>query len=279
MSAILQALQKNNLSQATNSAPMFAEENSGSLLWKILASLAVLTIIGLLSTLIYLQLYPRHEAPQPVANITKLRPVTPHSNIVKVSFDTQPIAPLPATPRKVVTEQPKQPVTVATVKAPARGSEEDPLVYSLTPDKSKLILPTKTVDSSDNSESAEDIDYEAVPDDLKKRFELALMLTEMEDSPEDVEYTNEPDDNLDGSDIRQMSSSFQRKVAPISYESHMYSSLLADRWIRINGETLKEGDFDSTGELELLEIEPQRSVFRVQRQSFSLESLTDWKGY
>jgi len=59
----------------------------------------------------------------------------------------------------------------------------------------------------------------------------------------------------------------------------MYSTVAADRWIRINGETLKEGDFDSRGEVELVEILPNQSVFRFGTQSFTLESLMDWQGY
>ena len=76
-----------------------------------------------------------------------------------------------------------------------------------------------------------------------------------------------------------MSRGFQEKVPAIQYNSHMYSSVPEDRWIRINGKTLKEGGFDNTGLLELIEIQPQRSIFRLGRQSFSIEALTDWKGY
>jgi len=117
-----------------------------------------------------------------------------------------------------------------------------------------------------------------VSEELKKRFELALLLNPIEEQSEIIE-NNDEEIFSDGTDIHQMSSGFQNKVSPISYEAHVYSSIVEDRWIRINGERLIEGDFDSSGQLQLIEIQPQRSIFRVERQSFSLESLDDWKGY
>jgi len=274
MSTILHALQKNKLDQAIHSASMPTADTNITL-FKVGISIALLVIISLLSTLIYLQLNPHNETAPVATNITQLEQLTNRSNLVKVSFEAQPLAPTAS--QEVVTPTPSQEIKVVTAErpqvAPSTPPQQEALLVADTP---KTTERSKTID---NHNSEQEINYEEVPEDIKKRFELALMLTEMEDSPEDVALTSEPDENIDGSDIRQMSTSFQRKVAAIHYDSHMYSSVLNDRWIRINGETLKEGDFDSTGELELLEIQPQRSIFRVQRQSFSLESLTDWQGY
>lgn len=265
MSTILQALQKSKLDQAIHSTPMVSVDNKLHF-WKVAISLAMLVIIFLLSTLIYLQLNPQNKALQVLDNNTKLIPLTEQKKIVKVIFDTQPIAPIVPivpTPEKIITA-----VKVESAIMPLENKTQ------------QVINEAKIVD---NDGAMQELDYDQVPSELKRRFELATLLTEMEKEDINLDQSNDYNEinNVidDGSDIRQMNSTFQQSVPVMLYDAHMYSSVIADRWIRINGETLKEGQFDSSGKIELIEIQPQRSIFRLQRQSFSLESLTDWKGY
>ena len=253
MSTILQAMQKNSLEQVTNSALVSKQPQY----WKVAVSIALFIIIALLSTLIYLQVVTQ----QPLLSGTQ---PTTSNNLVRVSFDTQ------ALPEPLPKEQPIEITAIENTPRP-QPKVEQPVIEIPTP-----IVNDEVVD---DVKTEQDIDYEQIPNDLKERFELALLLEDIEENQGNDDIIELEEEASDGSDIRQMSSNFQHKVAPISYEAHMYSSKLEDRWIRINGEELKEGQFDSSGELELIEIQPQRSIFRVQRQSFSLESLTDWQGY
>ena len=118
-----------------------------------------------------------------------------------------------------------------------------------------------------------DLDYSTVSASLKERFELALLASE--NSPPPVQEAPP----VDNRDLHEMSDSFQSLVPIINYEAHMYSSDLNERWIRINGERMVEGMQFKDTQLKLVEIEPNKSIFRLGRQSFTLESLTDWKGY
>jgi len=268
MSTILQALQKNKLEQVGSQIPIMASQPTLPI-WKIAVSMALVIIIALLSTLIYLQLNPVAEVTHPVA-LTP--PVTPP--ITKIEFVTQPLMPLPVAP----TQRAIIPAETLEIKTSINNIALAPPVISpiTQPPQSQVTEPSLAT-----SDEIQPLDYDEVPDELKKRFEQALLLTDLEDEQtqdQDSEQAEE-DRNDDGSDIHQMSSAFQRNVAPISYDSHVYSTRSEERWIRINGEILKEGEFDSSGELQLIEIQPQRSIFRVQRQSFSLGSLTDWLGY
>lgn len=260
MSTILQAQQKNKLEQA-GGPPLIIQKNTNIQLWKVLLGIALTTIIALLTILIYLLLNPRPLAPT-VQTVEKPPVVEEAPQLLKVSFETEPLTII----APVIAATQQKPATVAKKEVTQEVSE----VKQPLPSPSKKENPQEVVveQTREQQQSAEE---------LKKRFDLAVLMTEIDENELQTDYID--DENSDGSDIRQMNSDFQNKVPLIRYDSHMYSTIAADRWIRINGETLKEGDVDSSGELELLEIQPQRSIFRLDRQSFSLESLVDWKGY
>lgn len=262
MSTILQALQKSKFDKSGAYPAMVTDDNKAFKL-KIAITASLFVIIALLISLLYLLLNPRMESNrQPTA--VKIASIAPQHNngVSKVSFETKPLP----TIVPVVVEEPivitvaKEPVTIPAVEpAPQQITSEAP----------------KNTDSIVSTE----LNYENTPEALKKRFELALLMSEIEQNEGEMDDITIEEGMNDGSDIREMSSDFQDKVPFIRYDSHMYSSVLEERWIRINGDTLKEGEFDSTGQLQLIEVQPNRSIFRLERQSFSVESLTDWKGY
>ena len=274
MSTILQALQKNKSDQAGSPPPIIQKENKLSQ-WKVLVSFALIIIIVLLSTLIYLLINPydgfKQEAviePLTVEQIdteAEINKIQKNNKIVKVTFETQPLTVIASQPEIFTpTQEIAPPVIVPTeIKLAQTNSTQVEQQIALKGQK-------EPKQSQQDSEAS---------DELKKRFELAILLNQIEEEQADLVESNNEGEMTDGSDISQMSSSFQNKVPLIKYEAHVYSTLITDRWIRINGEKLIEGDIDSTGQLELIEIQPQRSIFRLERQSFSLESLVDWKGY
>lgn len=261
MSTILQALEKSKFDRVAGSPP--AKQPPSKLLqWKVAISLALFTIIVLLSLIVYLLLNTQSRIQPPVVTATQLSQPSTTNQVIKANFDTQPIP--------IAAPKPKQ--IIASVKKDK--IHKKPVVEKAKGDKTVQIEPIEK-----NKTTEQRVEYDDVSEDLKNRFALALLMTDMENNEPSIEEIEKQVKMDDGSDIRDMNSEFQRKVAPIHYDSHMYSSKLEDRWIRINGEVLTEGEFDSTGQLELIEIQPQRSIFRLQRQSFSLESLTDWRGY
>ena len=148
-----------------------------------------------------------------------------------------------------------------------------PLPHYQRAEQADTAIANEPVSSAVNSNAQNEVDYGAVSNDLQRRFELALL-----DIPKQ-EILSSPEIHHDGSDLHEMSAEFQKKVPSIQYDAHLYSTIVGERWIKINGENLKEGQFDKQDEIQLLKIQPNRSIFRVGRQSFSLESLTDWKGY
>ncbi len=274
MSTILRALQKQKLDLSSTS-PAFIEKEPASLKWKVALFASLLVIICLLVVVIYLVFKPVNAAEsaalatvpvaakQQEAKVALLITQKSEENLIKkITFDLKPLPKLQP-PSKVD----KQLLVGTSVQG--KQSENDLQADSATGQQDLL----SATENRPQQSQKEGIDYSDTSTDLQQRFQRALSMSKDEDK-EVIEQKNG-----DGSDIHQMTSEFQDQVPLMSYDFHMYSSVAKDRWIRINSEDLREGQFDSSGEIQVVEIQPNRTVFRLGRQSFSVESLTDWKGY
>ncbi|MFT6925410.1 MAG: general secretion pathway protein B [Psychromonas sp.] len=264
MSTILAALQKQKSSAGEHFVPP-SEAKKGLLKWRVALLTSLLVIISLLCVLLYLQLNGAAQDMKiqpPIAQIKAPDVLDVDPNVLKVE-------PLEVAP-PIINE-----TAVKITKTAAKAVKEMTFVTQPLPEVEKPELSIKSVpgESTAAAKVKGELDYSAVSDDLQQRFELALFDSTGQDKVFSVEV------NSDGRDLHEMSSQFQQKVPNIIYDAHLFSSIAKERWIKINGKKLKEGQFDPQSKIELLEIQPNRSIFRLGRQSFSLESLTDWKGY
>ena len=271
MSIIANALQKQHL-------PEKKSANNNLFIWKALLLTALLVIIILLSVLIWLLT----KQPVQISSATKIaqeevvvRPSTSHhlaqpqivvtaSNnthleqkaidlpvistvkpITKVSFDTKPLPLISLSQANDVSDQQKK--TVDTVdKEHADSSLTDSNVFTANETALK---------STEISET------------LKAHFQEALI------NHQDSDNNADEGDNLN---IYKMDIEFQQQVPTIRYAFHVYSSNKNERWIRINGEDLKEGQFDSSRKIQVVDIQQNQTIFRVAGKDFYLKSLTDW---
>lgn len=55
----------------------------------------------------------------------------------------------------------------------------------------------------------------------------------------------------------------------------MFASDAADRWVRVNGQELKEGDWLNDN-LRIVSIQSQHVILAYKGQEFSMRALTDW---
>lgn len=266
MSTILNALQKKTAKQPANMA--YTHSNR---YWKIALSLFLLIVAALLTTVIFLLLKPslhsdsvstRAEIVLPAAPVdaplaaVKQAPV-PDANSGQ---ENKPVAKLIS---RVSFAGKRLPIPVNKVAAKEQESVQQ------APSE---LQPVVLAEQKKQHKAQPEIDYSNVSDELQQRFQDALLMSE------DQGQAFIESENSDGTDLHQMASDFQAQVPAISYDFHVYSSVAKDRWIRINGEDLLEGQFDSSGEILVVKILPDRTVFRLGRQSFSLQSLTDWRG-
>jgi len=55
----------------------------------------------------------------------------------------------------------------------------------------------------------------------------------------------------------------------------MYASRPADRWVRVNGRQIGEGDWIAD-RVQIVNIEAQRVVLSFEDELFTMAALTDW---
>ncbi|MDU0356048.1 general secretion pathway protein GspB [Paraglaciecola aquimarina] len=61
----------------------------------------------------------------------------------------------------------------------------------------------------------------------------------------------------------------------MSFSAHMYASEPEQRWVRVNGTKMVEGDVIAQ-KVKIVRIEPQYVVLETSGQEFSMAALTDW---
>ncbi|MCW8996232.1 MAG: general secretion pathway protein GspB [Psychromonas sp.] len=249
MSTILNALQKQAANQTYNMPYTRSDRR-----WKValgIASLIILILLTLLSFLLLKQQGAR--SPETVLQTVPEQQSLPSEKPEqKRQLQSKQISKVFFTTKRL---------PVAANKATAEQAE----ITSL--DNSE-----KQATALSGSTKQQEIDYSNVSAELQQRFQQALLRTKTQGK---VFVENE---NSDGSDLHLMAEGFQARVPSFTYDLHIYSSVAKDRWIRINNEDLREGQFDSSGKIQVVEIQPNRTIFRFDKQSFSLPSLTDWLG-
>ena len=68
---------------------------------------------------------------------------------------------------------------------------------------------------------------------------------------------------------------YQQLVPPLSFSSHIYSTDDDNRWVKVNGQVVREGELIDSN-LRLVAIHPQEVVIEMQNRRFTLPALTDW---
>lgn len=111
-----------------------------------------------------------------------------------------------------------------------------------------------------------------VSPELLARFEKAL--TEVEDQPV-TEDDPPPLSEQSVPRIDQLPAWVMTRLPNMAFSAHMYASDDAERWVRVNGSRMVEGDMID-GSVEIISIEPQHVILSHSGQEFSMAALTDW---
>ena len=109
--------------------------------------------------------------------------------------------------------------------------------------------------------------------DVLARFRKAI--TEVEDSsatpaPVETVSSNEGVPRID-----QLPAWVLTRLPTMAFSAHMYASIESERWVRVNGSRMAEGD-KIDGTIEIVRIEPQHVILHYSGQTFSMAALTDW---
>lgn len=111
-----------------------------------------------------------------------------------------------------------------------------------------------------------------VSDELRQRFESAMAASETN--------SRQPQSALRGNtapakDISELSSVLQQRIPSLRFEAHVYATQSQQRWIKVNGKSLQEGQW-VTADIRLKEITPQFVLLEMGNELFSMPALTDW---
>jgi len=109
-----------------------------------------------------------------------------------------------------------------------------------------------------------------VSDELRSKFALAL-----EQSDPMPRHQSVTEHAAPARDIQTLDELFKRQIPPLRFEAHIYASEPKQRWVKVNGKDLQEGQW-VTADIQLKEITPQYVLLQSGRQMFSMEALTEW---
>jgi general secretion pathway protein B len=96
---------------------------------------------------------------------------------------------------------------------------------------------------------------------------------------EDLPVTSRPVENISSSEdvprIDQLPAWVMNRLPSMAFSAHMYASIDSERWVRVNGVRMVEGNkIDEI--IEIIRIEPQHVILNYSGQMFSMAALTDW---
>ncbi|RJG40088.1 general secretion pathway protein GspB [Motilimonas pumila] len=176
----------------------------------------------------------------------------------------------------LVQDIPKEPVTVSGQKDDILGdidlSGTDPALAAKIRAALAVESPATNVTETVPSNN---VDYSDVSAELARKFQKALDSNiPLDQEPEPVAATA----GGGAMDITQLPDDLQQLIRPFSYNSHVYSSNSSKKSVSFNNKKYREGDEVSNG-LEVIEIRPNDVVLRINRQSFKVSAMTDWRGY
>ena len=109
--------------------------------------------------------------------------------------------------------------------------------------------------------------------DVLARFRKAI--SEVADSPVTQPSVQSISSNNDVPRIDQLPAWVMNRLPSMAFSAHMYASIESERWVRVNGTRMREGD-KIDGMIEIVSIEPQHVILNYSGQMFSMAALTDW---
>ena len=65
------------------------------------------------------------------------------------------------------------------------------------------------------------------------------------------------------------------ELPSMAFSAHMYASLPSERWVRVNGQNMHEGDLIDN-KVRIMQIAPQHVILNYAGYEFSMQAMTDW---
>lgn len=104
--------------------------------------------------------------------------------------------------------------------------------------------------------------------------ELALRVQSLMDGQSEAEPNDVPSDLIK---LTHNSNDYIGRMPAMNFQTHVYSSRLNKRWVKVNNQEFVEGEM-VTPSVELVTILPQVVVVRFNQQLIEIPALYDWQG-
>ena len=224
--------------------------------WRKLA-LALALVVALLSGA--LLAYWLQSAPaQPLPLTTEAAEPAKPAAILAVLQQPLPQASETATP------PPATPVGLPETLAPAKT------MPTVTAADSNATPDSVTQGNELIAAQAEAIAEIAVSAELRDKFSLALKATEHDTGSKAIRSHTAP-----AQDISMLDATILRQIPPLRFDAHVYATSAAQRWVKVNGKTLQEGQW-VTADIRIREITQQYVLLQLGTQLFSMSALSEW---
>ncbi len=139
---------------------------------------------------------------------------------------------------------------------------------------------TQNVELVENNQTSPEPESNISPE-LLKRFQDAVESLESDSrndtSANDVSNDSSYDQALirDVKPVHELPAWALTRLPSMSFSTHMYASAPKDRWVRVNGRRVTEGQEIDAG-LVVIGIEPQHVILNFEGQEFRMDALSDW---
>ncbi|MGJ8681735.1 general secretion pathway protein GspB [Paraglaciecola sp.] len=116
-----------------------------------------------------------------------------------------------------------------------------------------------------------------ISNELLKKFNQAIaQVSESSQSELDTKTNSQDQNSLNQVPrVDQLPAWVMTELPSMSFSAHMYASNPNDRWLRVNGSKMVEGDVIQQ-KVKIISIEPQLVILNYSGHEFSMAALTDW---
>ncbi len=143
-----------------------------------------------------------------------------------------------------------------------------PSEQELLNEPQKTVKTSPTMRSGDDlGLSLDDLDLSSLSPDLALKVENAL-------ANDDQPSTN---DSSSVDDLEREAQQWHGRLPALNLQTHMYSSDVKRRWVKINNVEYHQGDVVD-GQVTLKEIQPQAVIVEFQGEQIRIPALYEWKG-
>lgn len=290
MSQVMKALQQSE--QAYQSR--FSPKSEGSYRYLTIEKtphkwlVASLFILPFLLVLLFMKMYPLLQSSKPVEE--KIAVISSSESINHKPERQAHLLPFPKMKELHALPQPKLSskevdkiqAKTSSVKAQAVKTQ------TVKTEPQGRVLKTTQINASsakDQVWNVDNIDMSDVSPDIAARFKQAMQ-TELQLDPQPrskvvlpkPEAQRNPSFDAPMVNLVGHEKTYQGRLPKMNFETHMYSSKLTSRWIKVNGSNVHEGEWIVDKVVKLEKILPGSLVVRFDGQNVQIPALYEWAG-